>query len=260
VHALWTIRLPTVADFFSSAGRSKKHSWEAARRTASRAFLNSHRDIKSAAEIILNCTKNTELTREPFARTFSFALTQNVQLSSGPKRQQEAAASSRHRANSATGFRTMKSMEWKTYRTRFLVKARKLNYSLTFTDPLGRQHCGRKGDYLVESSDGVISIAPRQIFEDVYVPMSAPVEAAADQRVKELGLAPVRARATNSKQIRCEPLRAEEIVSTKILPPVADRFQRNPEEGRPRRKSPQPVRSLRLLSHLGFIGTKEQQL
>ena len=38
-------------------------------------------------------------------------------------------------------------------------------------DSLGRRHSGRKGDYLVESSDGVISIAPRRIFEDIYVPM-----------------------------------------------------------------------------------------
>jgi hypothetical protein len=65
----------------------------------------------------------------------------------------------------------MKSDEWKTYRTRFLVKAKRLNASLSFVDHLGRQHAGRKGDYLVESSEGVISIAPRQIFEDIYVAM-----------------------------------------------------------------------------------------
>ena len=29
----------------------------------------------------------------------------------------------------------------------------------------------RRGDYLVESCDGVLSIAPRQIFEDIYVAM-----------------------------------------------------------------------------------------
>jgi hypothetical protein len=63
--------------------------------------------------------------------------------------------------------------EWITYRTRFLVKAKQLKYSLSFTDALGRQHAGCKGDYLVESSDGVLRIAPRQIFEDVYVPISA---------------------------------------------------------------------------------------
>lgn len=70
------------------------------------------------------------------------------------------------------GKRAMKASEWKTYRTRFLVKAKKLNSSLTFTDPLGREHCGHKGDYLVEFSDGVQRIAPRHFFEDVYVPMS----------------------------------------------------------------------------------------
>ena len=65
----------------------------------------------------------------------------------------------------------MKPVEWKTYRTRFLVKAKQLSSALSFTDHLGRQHCGRKGDYLVESAEGVLSIAPRQIFEDIYVHM-----------------------------------------------------------------------------------------
>ena len=67
--------------------------------------------------------------------------------------------------------RPMKPAEWKTYRTRFLVKAKQLGSSLSFVDALGREHSGRKGDYLVESVDGVISIAPRQIFEDIYVAM-----------------------------------------------------------------------------------------
>jgi hypothetical protein len=62
---------------------------------------------------------------------------------------------------------------WITYRTRFLVKARQLTTGLTFTDVLGRQHSGCKGDYLVESSDGVLRIAARKIFEDVYVPLLA---------------------------------------------------------------------------------------
>ena len=70
----------------------------------------------------------------------------------------------------------MKSEEWKTYRTRFLVKAKQLSSSLSFVDPLGRQHSGRKGDYLVESSDGVISIVPRQIFEDIYVAIAGESE------------------------------------------------------------------------------------
>ena len=66
----------------------------------------------------------------------------------------------------------MKASDWNTYRTRFLVKAKQLRFDLSFTDSLGRQHAGRKGDYLVESSDGVLSISPRRIFEDVYVPMA----------------------------------------------------------------------------------------
>jgi hypothetical protein len=70
----------------------------------------------------------------------------------------------------------MKSEGWKTYRTRFLVKAKQLGSSLSFVDSLGRQHSGRKGDYLVESSEGVISIAPKQIFEDIYVAMGMGAE------------------------------------------------------------------------------------
>jgi hypothetical protein len=62
-------------------------------------------------------------------------------------------------------------MKWKTYRTRFLVKAKQLNSNLSFVDALGRHHSGRKGDYLVESSDGAFNITPRRIFEDVYVAM-----------------------------------------------------------------------------------------
>jgi len=65
---------------------------------------------------------------------------------------------------------------WTTYRTRFLIKAKSLHYSLTFTDVLGRQHSGRKGDYLVESSDGILRIVPRQIFKDIYVPLAAEPE------------------------------------------------------------------------------------
>jgi hypothetical protein len=60
---------------------------------------------------------------------------------------------------------------WKIYRTRFLIKARQLTEPLLFVDALGREHCGQPGDYLVESSDGASRIAPRLIFEDVYVAM-----------------------------------------------------------------------------------------
>lgn len=63
------------------------------------------------------------------------------------------------------------SAPWKIYRTRFLIKARQLSEPLVFIDTLGREHSGKPGDYLVESSDGARRIAPRLIFEDVYVAM-----------------------------------------------------------------------------------------
>ncbi len=63
--------------------------------------------------------------------------------------------------------------DWQTYRTRFLIKAKQLTYPMIFTDALGREHRGVKGDYLVETSDGSRRIAPQAIFEDVYVSIGA---------------------------------------------------------------------------------------
>jgi hypothetical protein len=63
------------------------------------------------------------------------------------------------------------SAKWNIYRTRFLIKAKQLTEPFAFVDALGREHCGQAGDYLVESSDGSRRIAPRQIFEDIYVLM-----------------------------------------------------------------------------------------
>jgi hypothetical protein len=65
------------------------------------------------------------------------------------------------------------STDWNVYRTRFLVRAKQLTEPLSFIDALGREHRGDAGDYLVEWSDGSRRIAPRQIFEDVYVRMES---------------------------------------------------------------------------------------
>lgn len=61
------------------------------------------------------------------------------------------------------------SAQWHVYRTRFLIKAKQLTAATAFVDVLGREHHGKIGDYLVESSDGTLRIAPKEIFEDVYV-------------------------------------------------------------------------------------------
>jgi hypothetical protein len=66
--------------------------------------------------------------------------------------------------------------EWQIYRTRFLIRAKQLTGPLEFRDTLGREHRGQRGDYLVESSDGTLRIAPREIFEDVYVAMGSAVQ------------------------------------------------------------------------------------
>lgn len=68
--------------------------------------------------------------------------------------------------------------DWKIYRTRFLVKATRLSAQFAVTDSLGRVHQGREGDYLVQASDGSYRIAPRHVFEDIYVelePTAAPL-------------------------------------------------------------------------------------
>ena len=124
----------------------------------------------------------------------------------------------------------MKLVEWKTYRTRFLVRAKQLTANLSFTDHLGRQHCGRKGDYLVESYDGVLSIAPRQIFEDVYVAMDDSCEPEPNRDNDDL-----------QKSLRFEPLRIEKIETSFRTAESS----RNAEcEKLPRiRKSPQPIRT-----------------
>jgi hypothetical protein len=59
--------------------------------------------------------------------------------------------------------------DWSVYRTRFLVRAKQLRRPLSFKDALGREHHGSPGDYLVQSSEGLFRIAPREIFEDIYV-------------------------------------------------------------------------------------------
>lgn len=61
---------------------------------------------------------------------------------------------------------------WNVYCTRFLVRARQLTEPIAFTDPLGHEHVGRPGDYLVETSNGIRRIATKAFFEDTYVPIA----------------------------------------------------------------------------------------
>jgi hypothetical protein len=153
----------------------------------------------------------------------------------------------------------MKSEAWKTYRTRFLVKAKQLSSTLSFTDQLGRQHCGRKGDYLVESSDGVISIAPRRIFEDIYVPMSLRGQPAGEATIKERT---IKETTISEPQLDCRTFEALEIEDVKLgkrpisqsrvdekLPVRHDVLRPHTvvqlEAARGRRKLPQPCRDRR---------------
>src|SRR5690242_721249 len=134
----------------------------------------------------------------------------------------------------------MKPVQWNTYRTRFLVKAKQLNSSLTFTDHLGRQHCGRKGDYLVESCDGVLSIAPRRIFEDIYVAMGLTPDPTPQRSNEKDEPASVGPNTLRLASLPIEPLRIEKIQTN---------FRDNAfgsvtvdKTARTQRKTPQPVR------------------
>ncbi len=60
--------------------------------------------------------------------------------------------------------------DWKTYRTRFVVRAKQLAEPFTFTDTNGHEQHGQPGDYVIESREG-LRISRRDIFEDVYVAM-----------------------------------------------------------------------------------------
>ena len=92
--------------------------------------------------------------------------------------------------------------EWQIYRTRFLIRAKQLSEPLVFVDALGREHCGQKGDYLVESSDGTRRIAPRAIFEDVYVAI-APADGNWQPRKSgELPLSGLNAKALSGRLIQ----------------------------------------------------------
>jgi hypothetical protein len=62
--------------------------------------------------------------------------------------------------------------QWIVYRTRFLVRACQLREPLSFVDALGREQCGRPGDYLVETSEGLKRITTQSVFEDIYVPLA----------------------------------------------------------------------------------------
>jgi len=149
---------------------------------------------------------------------------------------------------------------WITYRTRFLVKAKQLTTSLTFTDVLGRPHSGRKGDYLVESSDGVLSIAPRRIFEDIYTAIpqqneSGHAETAEQETERTSRKTAMSERRIDMRQInldRFEPLQIEDVRLPKSAV-VRQRRETTPVDADPaarvQRKLPQPCRDRRSASN-----------
>ena len=141
----------------------------------------------------------------------------------------------------------MKANPWITYRTRFLVKARQLTTSLTFKDVLGRQQCGRKGDYLVESTEGVLSIAPRQIFEDIYVPLQAGETPGPDQTSTQPTTIPQYDTPPCDQMSQDETSRQQESLKqreTPILPLPPLLTRKSPQPYRDRRTTSQGLRSL----------------
>ena len=138
----------------------------------------------------------------------------------------------------------MKSEQWKTYRTRFLVKAKQLTSGISFIDHLGRQHCGRKGDYLVESCDGVLSIAPKQIFEDIYVAMAVKRRPASASKSQSYPSAAPEKSSPNPGLTSLEVLNIERIKDVSFHPRQNSVLQSASPPPPPRRKMPQPFRQL----------------
>lgn len=144
----------------------------------------------------------------------------------------------------------MRSDQWQTYRTRFLIQAKQLNSNLTFTDNLGRQHCGRKGDYLVESSDGVLSITPRRIFEDIYVSMTS-LNLPSPARITYAhvdSMSPV-----SLQPPAIESLQSQTPHARKVSTRAAEPRRTAPFSSTVRREAPQPVRSTRHSAQLGLM-------
>jgi len=94
--------------------------------------------------------------------------------------------------------------DWKTYRTRFLIRARQLTVPLVFRDALGREHRGDVNDYLVESSDGTRRIAPRAIFEDIYVAMGPAGDARPLLGVRKRPQSKLKPKASPAAELPCE--------------------------------------------------------
>jgi hypothetical protein len=164
-----------------------------------------------------------------------------------------AAAAHKSKQEAVKSEEIMKSDQWKTYRTRFLVNAKQLTSALSFTDHLGRQHSGRKGDYLVESCDGVLSIAPRQIFEDIYVPITG-ADAISGERPADTPFSISDLPNQPLAPVRLDTLPVDVVVDA-ITGGKCPRRRRadQPQFASPRRKSPQPVRTPHLSPHIGLM-------
>jgi len=124
--------------------------------------------------------------------------------------------------------RTTERNHWTVYRTRFLVRARQLSEPLVFTDVLGREQHGEPGDYLVESCDGFRSIAPRTIFEDIYVPLSASEVSPPLRKAPESATPRGVAAAPRAAAVGCERVLARHAPADRPAPPgTAGRIERN---------------------------------
>jgi len=106
--------------------------------------------------------------------------------------------------------------DWKIYRTRFLVRARQLTQPVAFIDAHGREHNGRAGDYLVESSDGP-RISAREIFEDVYVALES-AESTASRSLSQ----PATPLAAGEPGFSCAANGAHRIVDLAPIQPAAE--------------------------------------
>ncbi len=132
----------------------------------------SEESVLIRGQLSASCTNLMELTPRVSARKFLITAT-TIPVASKQRSQQHNYSLSKVTAVTKT------ARKWQVYRNKCLIRAKQLNRALTFVDSLGREHRGKKGDYLVESDGGSRRIWPRELFEDSHVCME-PVSPGSD--------------------------------------------------------------------------------
>jgi hypothetical protein len=162
---LWKFREASLADSSSAPFLRVRIFPQWALIAASKHLLRLRKFILIPASLFTNCTNLMELTSPATARRFLITATTIPVASQTNEVSTKISISVKVKAVTKT------ARKWQVYRNKCLIRAKQLTRALSFVDSLGREHRGKKGDYLVESDAGTRRIWPRQLFEDSHVSM-----------------------------------------------------------------------------------------